>query len=118
MKAILVVSHGSRIPETVAEVKMLVSKIKAHTGEKLVEYAFLEIAEPSIPVGIEKCVEQGATEVQILLNFLNAGRHVDTDIPQIVAEAQNNFPHVKITLSKPVGQHEKIVELFADLIDS
>ena len=42
---------------------------------------FLELAEPSIPDGIQRCIDAGATEVVVVPYFLSAGRHVSEDIP-------------------------------------
>ena len=117
MKAVLLVSHGSRSPKTKEEVVSLVKKLKTKSGLAIVDYAFLEIESPSIPEGLEGCVNKGAKEIIVLLNFLNSGRHANDDIPAIVAEAQTKYPNVKIFITSPVGQHPKIVDLFTDLIN-
>ena len=100
MKAILLVSHGSRSPKTKEEISVLVNILRQRFPEAIVEFAFLEIESPSIPEGIDKCVSQGATQIVVTLNFLNAGRHVDEDIPAIVLAAQKKYPHIKFTISK------------------
>lgn len=116
MKSVLLVSHGSRISETKTEVARFVNVLKEKSGLPIFEYAFLEIESPSIPQGIDICVQKGATEVVILLNFLNAGRHVDLDIPRIVKEAREKYPGVKFTMTKPMGQQAEIVDLFLEMI--
>ncbi len=115
-KAFLIISHGSHSQKLEGEVQVLVNKLKSLTDFPICEYAFLEITQPSISDGIRNCVKQGATEIKVLLNFLNSGRHVDQDIPRIVEESKKEFPQVKITISKPVGQHDKIPQLFTDLL--
>jgi len=117
MKSILIISHGSRSPKTKEEVHTLVERLKKKCDVDIFEYAFLELEKPSIPEGIDICVQKGATEVIVLLNFLNAGRHVDEDIPEIVAGAQAKHPDVKVSITTPVGQHAGIDELFLDLIN-
>ena len=117
MKAVLLISHGSHFPKTTQEVKEFVVQLKEQSDIAIVEYAFLEIASPSIPEGIDICVEKGATKIIILLNFLNAGKHVDEDIPHIVDEARVKHPSVEITVTQPIGKHEKIVKLFLDMIE-
>lgn len=117
MRAVLLISHGSRITKTKQEVMQLVEKIKILRKISFVEYAFLEIESPSIPEGIVECVKKGATEIIVLLNFLNAGRHVDSDIPRILNEARQQFPNVKILLTEPIGQHSGIPQLFSQILD-
>ena len=118
MKAILVVSHGSRSPKTKEEILLLVDALRQRLPETIVEYAFLEIEPPSIAEGIDICAAQGAQEIIVTLNFLNAGRHVNEDIPAIVQEAKIKHPAIKLTLSKPIGQHPQIPNLFLDLINN
>ena len=116
MKAVLIVSHGSHSPKTKQEVVMLLQTLKKKAKADIYEYAFLEIEKPSIPEGIEKCVIAGGTEIIVLLNFLNSGKHVDTDIPEIVRQAQLRYPKIKFRMTSPVGQHPRIVDLFAEMI--
>ncbi len=118
MKAILLVSHGSRSPKTKEEIAVLVDKLRQRLPQEIVEFAFLEIESPDIPGGIDKCVSQGADQVVVALNFLNAGRHVDGDIPGIVRTAQKKYPQVKFAISKPLGQHAEIPNLIIDLINN
>ena len=118
MKAVLLVSHGSHSPKTKKEVSVLVEQLKMNTDARIFEYAFLEIESPSIPEGIDICVQKGACEVLVLLNFLNSGRHIDEDIPKIILAAKIKYPKVQLQMSPPVGQHEKIKDIFFDFIAS
>ena len=116
MKAILLVSHGSRSAKTKQEIEDLVKVLKKSTGFSIFEFAFLEIETPSIPEGIDLCVGKGAKHIFVLLNFLNSGRHVNDDIPLIVKTASFKYPQVRFSITQPVGQHPKISDLFIDLI--
>lgn len=117
MKAVLLVSHGSRSPKTKEEVIVLVELLRQQLPQTIIDFAFLEIEPPSIPEGIDNCVTQGATEVIVTLNFLNAGRHVNDDVPAIVRAAQGKYPQIKFFITQPVGAHPQIPKLFVDLIN-
>jgi sirohydrochlorin ferrochelatase len=117
MRAVLVISHGSRYPKTKEELTALVAQLKKRTSIPLIKCAFLELESPDIPKGISACVDDGADRILILLNFLNSGKHVDEDIPAIIAQARKQYPKVKFSISQPLGLHKGIVELFADIID-
>lgn len=117
MKSILLVSHGSKVPQARKEIETLVDRLKKRSGIPVVEPAFLEIESPDIPTGIRTCVQKGATEVVILLNFLNSGRHAGKDIPQIIAEAKRLYPNVRFRITKPIAQHAYLVDIFLKLID-
>lgn len=116
-KAVLFISHGSRFPKAKEEISSFVEELKRRSDISIFEYAFLDIEHPTIPEGIDRCVEKGATEVIVLLNFLNTGKHVDEDIPALVNDARTKYPGVTFRITEPVGQHDEIVGIFLDMID-
>jgi sirohydrochlorin cobaltochelatase len=117
-KGALIISHGSRSSQTKAELEYLVAQLRKRSHLDMISYAFLEIEAPSIPEGIACCYQSGVRHLLIVLNFLNSGRHVDEDIPCIVLNCRAQYPDMKITISRPVGQHPGIVDLFLDLMES
>jgi len=118
MKAVLMISHGSRSQKTKKEVLSLIDQLKQKSKIPIFECAFLEIESPSIPKGLDLCVQKGAMQIIVLMNFLNAGRHVDQDVPRIVKEAMAKHPSVDFHITSPVGQYPGIRDFFLDLIKS
>lgn len=108
MHALLLIAHGSRRESSNQEVRELARRLEnlAHDRFDRVVPAFLELAEPDIPGGVALCVQAGADEVTVVPYFLSAGRHVVEDIPDELAKAAENHPHIKIHLSRYIGQHE------------
>jgi len=116
MKALLLVAHGSRRAQSNDEVRELTARMRERDAQfDIVECAFLELAEPSIPDGIECCIRQGAREVVVLPYFLSAGRHVVTDIPGEVAGKQQEHPGVKIEIAPYLGAAPEIADLLLGL---
>lgn len=113
MKSLLLVAHGSRRASSNDEVRQLAAKLASQAGNRYhsVNCAFLELAEPSIPDGIEACIRTGAEEVVVLPYFLSAGRHVIEDIPREIAGKQKEYPQVLIHLAPYLGSAEGIIEL-------
>jgi sirohydrochlorin ferrochelatase len=113
MKSLLLVAHGSRREASNEEVRQLTTQLGAKAGKlyQSVSCAFLELAEPSIPEGIEACIQAGAEEVVVLPYFLSAGRHVQEDIPREVAGKQQEHPQIPIRLTPYLGSAEGISEL-------
>ena len=72
---------------------------------------FLELAQTLIPDGIKKCVEDGATEIIVLPYFLNSGRHVVEDIPNIIDETRPEFPDVDIKVAQHLGASALMMDL-------
>jgi sirohydrochlorin ferrochelatase len=104
MRALVIVAHGSRRASSNDEVRALTDLIRpqAKTFDQ-VHCAFLELAEPSIPDGINAAIAAGAKEVVVLPYFLSAGRHVVEDIPGFVAETQQQNPDVQIRIAPYLG---------------
>lgn len=117
MHALLLIAHGSRRQASNDEVRELTQALKQQTDEQfqIVECAFLELAEPSIPDGVSACVEKGAESVTVLPYFLSAGRHVVTDIPEELQKAQNKHPQVNIKTAPYLGSAQGISEILLGL---
>ena len=113
MKALLLIAHGSRRQQSNDEVVVLAEKLKNNCSEQyaIVHAGFLELADVLIPDGIKKCVEDGATEIIVLPYFLNSGRHVVEDIPNIVNETRPEFPDVEIKVAQHLGASALMMDL-------
>ncbi len=117
MKSLLIIAHGSRRQTSNDEVRALTQRIATETGDgfDIVDCAFLELAEPSIPDGIQQCIQQGANEVIVLPYFLSAGRHVVEDIPNEVAQAQQQNPDVCIHIAPYLGSIDAMARIMATI---
>lgn len=113
MKSLLLVAHGSRRAASNDEVRALAESLAALAGNDWgrVDAAFLELAEPSIPDGIQRCIDAGADEVVVLPYFLSAGRHVAEDIPAEVAGKQAEHPQVTIRIAPYLGQADGLASM-------
>jgi sirohydrochlorin ferrochelatase len=88
MRALLIVAHGSRLAGSNDEVRALCNAVAARDDGvyEHVTCAFLELAEPSIPEGLEALIALGVRDITVVPYFLSAGRHVAEDIPIEVAK--------------------------------
>ena len=113
MKSLLIIAHGSRRTASNDEVRQLAERVSglADSGFDEVSAAFLELAEPSIPDGLEACIQRGAREVVVFPYFLAAGRHVVEDIPQEIAPVVARYPDVDVQLAPHLGQASALPEM-------
>lgn len=104
-RALLVVAHGSRRNASNDEIRHLVEQLGCSEMNDfdMVMAAFLELAEPSIPDGIEDCIQRGASEVLVFPYFLSAGRHVTEDIPAAVKIKQQQHSSITIIIADYLG---------------
>ncbi|MCW8900058.1 MAG: CbiX/SirB N-terminal domain-containing protein [Gammaproteobacteria bacterium] len=113
MKALLLVAHGSRRKQSNDEVVILADKLKSNCSDsyEIIHAAFLELAETLIPAGIQKCVDDGAKSIVVLPYFLNSGRHVTEDIPNIVNDTRLHYPDIKIKIAPHLGASHLMMDL-------
>jgi sirohydrochlorin ferrochelatase len=107
MHILLLVAHGSRRAASNEEVRELATRLESIAWDRFdkVIPAFLELAEPEIPEGIDACVAAGATRITVLPYFLSAGRHVAHDIPEELEKARTKHPDLPIHVANYIGQN-------------
>ena len=128
MKALIILAHGSRKQESNQEIEILTNDVRALIKRhfdwdvrlqfSIVDYAFLEIAEPSLTNSIEKLVSKNISEITIFPYFLNSGIHIKSDIPNIVKSARTKYPDCKFNLSPPIGANKEMPELILKHLQS
>lgn len=117
MKSLLLVAHGSRRTESNEEIAALTRRLaaKAEKDFGAIEFAFLELAEPLIPDGIQRCIDKGATSVSVVPYFLARGTHVADDIPEQVAIKQKEYPEMDIHITDYLGTSDELVDVLIKL---
>ena len=117
MKSLLLVAHGSRREASNQEVRDLADRLFQAAGERfdLVVPAFLELAEPDVQSGVDRCVAAGAHSVMVVPYFLSAGRHVTADIPEERVKARIRHSGVAIQACDYLGRHDDIPDILVRL---
>ena len=116
-RCLILVAHGSRRAAANDEVRQLAERLGERLRRRYAHtlWAFLELAEPSIPAAIDRAVAQGAGEIVVLPYFLATGRHVAEDIPELVAAKRAEHPAVTIRTTPYLGVAEGVLDLLAEL---
>lgn len=73
----------------------------------------MELAEPSIGEAVAKCASEGYKKVVVAPYFLSRGRHITTDIPAMVAEAQKAHPEVSCVIAEPIGMSARLPSAYS-----
>ncbi len=104
-------AHGSRRPEANQDLVKLADMLRPRLPGQLVETCYLELADPSIPAGLDRCRQQGAREIHMLPWFLSAGTHVTDDLARFRDEFTERNPEVHVVLHPPLGLHPLMVDI-------
>jgi sirohydrochlorin cobaltochelatase len=115
-RAMLVVGHGSRDAEGVAEFWALARAIRATAGELLTGFGFIELASPTVDEAIDELVARGATEIVSVPLVLLAAGHLKNDGPAALARARTRHPGVHFRLARDLGIEPHVLEVAADRI--
>lgn len=115
--AVLLVAHGSRVPESNAEIERLAVQLAQRLAPgRAVSHAFLELTEPSIPEGIDALVRGGAKRIVVIPYFLSAGRHVGEDIPHLVQAARARHPGLSIEMTAHFGAQGQVSGILSAMV--
>ncbi|WP_027410743.1 sirohydrochlorin chelatase [Anoxybacteroides tepidamans] len=116
MQAVLYVCHGSRMAKACGEAIAFVERCKSSIDCPIQEICFIELADPDMMTGIERCVQQGATRIVVIPVLLLAAGHAKHDIPEAIQKALQRYPYLNIVLEQPFGVHEKMVQIIGERI--
>lgn len=111
--ALLLIAHGSRRDEANADLKFLAGELVRRGRYPIIESCYLELAEPDIEAGGDRCVARGADRVLMVPYFLSAGMHVVRDLEDARQSLQAKYPMADFRLCEPIGRHPLLVEIVA-----
>jgi sirohydrochlorin ferrochelatase len=116
MKAILYIGHGTRSKKGAEEAKAFIHKVMEQVAVPIQEISFLELTDPLIEEGFRRCVEKGATEINVVPLFLLAAGHIKQDIPQALDALKMKYSSVQINISDPFGVQVKILDAITEVV--
>lgn len=116
MNTLIILAHGSRREESNLEIKSLTEKVRALAGPEYghIEYAYLELIEPSLPQAIDNSINNGALNITVFPYFLNSGNHVKRDIPEMIKTAEEKYPDCIFNVSACIGMLEDMPKLILE----
>lgn len=109
---LILFAHGARDAswrEPFSRLEALVSQ--RHPGP--VSLAFLELMSPDLPGAAAKIARAGATRIVVVPLFLGTGGHVRTDLPALLAKAQESAG-VPVTSVTPAGEDAAVLQAIAE----
>jgi sirohydrochlorin cobaltochelatase len=108
--AVLLVGRGSLFSDANADLFKTARMLWDRNGFGWVEAAFVSIAPPGVPEGIERCLRLGAKRVVVAPYFLNTG----VLVKRIAQQARATLPDVR--LAEHLGVHPLVIEALLDRV--
>ena len=101
--AVFLIAHGSRQQSANDDLLELAARLAAQGTYPIVEACFLELSEPDIPTGGQRCVSRGASRVLLIPYFLSAGVHLRRDLTAARDDLSRLHPHCRLPPGHALG---------------
>ena len=105
---VMVIGHGSKDPNAQISMRYVIDNLSP--DYRNVSYCFLEIEEPNIAQGIQKCDRNAPEVLVIVFYFLHEGAHVKRDIYQDLNPALEQSGLKKTIITEHIGTDEKMID--------
>lgn len=116
-RPLLLVGHGSRDADGRQGLLDFASAYQAMDTSRPVVPCFLELTEPTIQDGVDRCIEQGYTELSVLPILLFAARHNKFDVTNELDRARQRHPQLQFHYGRHFGITPAIVDLWRSRLD-
>ena len=111
---IVIVSHGSRRPQSCLEFQSFFDQLSAHLKQTNPQvrllHGFIEIQNPSVEETLNIAC-QFEDPIHVIPLSLFSATHVKKDIPRFIANTLRRHPNAQITSDEAIGPHPFMAEL-------
>jgi sirohydrochlorin cobaltochelatase len=111
-RPLLLIGHGTRDEAGRQSLLDFASAYQALDTSRPVLPCFLELTEPTIQAGVDRCVEKGFTEISVLPILLFAARHNKFDVTNELDRARARHPQLKFYYGRHFGITPGILDLW------
>ena len=114
--ALLVVAHGTPRPSDNAPIQWITQRVQQAAGYATAAIGYLDCNQPDIPAAFDQLMAAGAERIAVLPYFLHLGRHVNTDLPLLFAQAQVAYPTVEVQVAQHLAYDPLLAEVTAERV--
>jgi sirohydrochlorin cobaltochelatase len=111
-RPLLMVGHGTKDEDGRQSLIDFAAAYQALDTSRPVVPCFLELTAPTIQEGVDRCVEEGYTELSVLPILLFAARHNKFDVTNELDRARVRHPQVKFYYGRHFGITPGILDLW------
>ncbi|NOK61956.1 MAG: hypothetical protein GFH27_549289n349 [Chloroflexi bacterium AL-W] len=110
-RAVMLVGYGETCPRTGAIMIRLAARIASLGVARLSISAFLDNTRPTFDESLVRCVAEGVREIVVMPYVLGPDAFVRDQLPHLIEQSQQRFPHIAIRLTYTLGEHPALAEL-------
>ena len=109
---VLIIGHGSKDPNAQLSIQYVVDSLS--DNYRNISHCFLEIEEPNIQQGIDKCERNSPEVLVVVFYFLHKGAHVKRDIFEDLNPAVEKSSLKNVLITEHIGTDEKMIDLIIE----
>jgi sirohydrochlorin cobaltochelatase len=113
---IMICGHGSRNQNAVREFAVLSERLRTRFPHWMVDYGYLEFANPVIAHGLDALKAKGVNHVLAVPGMLFAAGHAKNDIPSVLNTWAAQNPDVRLDYGRELGIDLKMIRAAGDRI--
>ncbi len=112
-KVLILFAHGARAASWADPFLRLQKLLQASQTQLRVELAFLELMSPQLPELVKQLHADAHQDISIVPIFLGQGGHVIRDLPLLVEQLRQDYPHINLKLAEAAGEDASVLQAIA-----
>lgn len=115
LRGVIFFAHGSRDPLWQKPMQAVAQALQQQHPGALCACAYLELTSPDLSTACQDLVARGCRHITVLPMFLGTGRHARQDLPLLVDDLRQHYPHVVFSIATAVGEDPRVTALLAGI---
>jgi len=112
--ALIVLGHGSRVPEATETLAAVTEMVRVKTDYDLVAYASLQFSEPGLESVVHGLAKAEMKRIMVVPFLIATGQHMKVDIPDELANLREKYPGIERRLGNPLGADFRLAEILIE----
>lgn len=108
-RALILFAHGARDARWAEPFQRLLQLARTQLPDVVVELAFLELMDPSLPELVSRLAADGCEDFTIVPVFLGQGGHVRRDLPLVVEQLRAAHPQASFAVATAAGEDPEVL---------
>ncbi|MGI9953217.1 CbiX/SirB N-terminal domain-containing protein [Moorellaceae bacterium AZ2] len=113
---IILLGHGSRIPEANEHLRQLALLVEGLLGGTRVHACYMMRARPGLAEGVAELLAEEIKKIVVVPVFFSNGLHVQRDIPEQLERIRREHPGVELIYASNLGADRRIAQIIVERI--
>lgn len=112
----ILVAHGSANPRWRAPFEAIADALSQRSPDQIVHLCYLEKWQPTVPEAVNDLHQKGCRQIHISPLFLSSGRHLEEDLPRILATCLPYYPDLTLSTGPALGEQDTFLTAILNIL--